>query len=58
VPVKIVIDKGMDPQYPLRPGLSVEATVFTRDESQAKGSAAPPPQGMSSANKNPKRQYR
>jgi membrane fusion protein (multidrug efflux system) len=28
VPVKIVIDKGVDEQHPLRPGLSVGATVY------------------------------
>lgn len=32
VPVKIVIDKGQDELHPLRPGLSVIATVYTRDE--------------------------
>ena len=32
VPVKIVIDQKQDPGYPLRPGLSVIATVITRDE--------------------------
>lgn len=31
VPVKIVIDKGEDDDHPLRPGLSVIATVFTRE---------------------------
>jgi membrane fusion protein (multidrug efflux system) len=31
VPVKIVIEKGEDVSHPLRPGLSVIATVFTRD---------------------------
>jgi membrane fusion protein (multidrug efflux system) len=31
VPVKIVIDRGMDDSHPLRPGLSVIATVRTRD---------------------------
>jgi membrane fusion protein (multidrug efflux system) len=31
VPVKIVIDSGTDPLYPLRPGLSVIATVFVGD---------------------------
>jgi membrane fusion protein, multidrug efflux system len=30
VPVKIVIDKGVDEQHPLRPGLSVIATVYTQ----------------------------
>jgi membrane fusion protein (multidrug efflux system) len=30
VPVKIAIDAGQDPQHVLRPGMSVEATVFTR----------------------------
>jgi membrane fusion protein (multidrug efflux system) len=29
IPVKIVIDKGADDQHPLRPGLSVIATVMT-----------------------------
>jgi membrane fusion protein, multidrug efflux system len=32
VPVKIVIDKGQDESRPLRPGLSVIATVYTRDK--------------------------
>jgi membrane fusion protein (multidrug efflux system) len=32
IPVKIVIDKGQDESRPLRPGLSVIATVYTRDE--------------------------
>jgi membrane fusion protein (multidrug efflux system) len=36
VPVKIVIDKGQDDAHPLRPGLSVIATVFTRDDRAAK----------------------
>ncbi len=31
VPVKIVIDKGVDPQHPLRPGLSVISIVYTED---------------------------
>jgi membrane fusion protein, multidrug efflux system len=31
VPVKIVIDKGEDRQLPLRPGLSVIATVWTKE---------------------------
>ncbi|MBN1568794.1 MAG: HlyD family secretion protein [Acidobacteria bacterium] len=31
VPVKIVIDKGMDDEHLLRPGLSVIATVWTKD---------------------------
>jgi membrane fusion protein, multidrug efflux system len=30
VPVKIVIDGNLDPQHPLRPGMSVIPTVFTR----------------------------
>ena len=30
VPVKIVFEKGQDPQHLLRPGMSVEATVITR----------------------------
>ena len=32
VPVKIVIDKGEDEAHPLRPGLSVAATVYTRED--------------------------
>ncbi len=32
IPVKIVIDKGQDESHPLRPGLSVIATVYTRDK--------------------------
>jgi membrane fusion protein, multidrug efflux system len=32
VPVKIVIDKGQDEKHPLRPGLSVIATVYTKEE--------------------------
>jgi membrane fusion protein, multidrug efflux system len=32
IPVKIVIDTGEDDSHPLRPGLSVIATVFTRNE--------------------------
>jgi membrane fusion protein (multidrug efflux system) len=32
VPVKIVIDKGLDESHPLRPGLSVNATVYTGDK--------------------------
>ena len=32
VPVKIVIDKGADDAHPLRPGLSVIATVMTEDK--------------------------
>ncbi len=32
VPVKIVIDKGQDELHPLRPGLSVIATIYTRDK--------------------------
>ncbi len=31
VPVKIIIDRGEDASHPLRPGLSVIATVSTRD---------------------------
>jgi membrane fusion protein, multidrug efflux system len=31
IPIKIVIDKGQDDLHPLRPGLSVIATVNTRD---------------------------
>jgi membrane fusion protein, multidrug efflux system len=30
VPVKIVINREQDPQHTLRPGMSVEATVYTR----------------------------
>jgi membrane fusion protein (multidrug efflux system) len=30
VPVKIAIKPGQDPQHTLRPGLSVDATVYTR----------------------------
>jgi membrane fusion protein (multidrug efflux system) len=30
VPVKIAIRQGQDPEHLLRPGMSVEATVFTR----------------------------
>ena len=30
VPVKIVLDKGQDPEHLLRPGMSVVATVHTR----------------------------
>ena len=30
VPVKIAIDAGQDPEHMLRPGMSVEATVFTK----------------------------
>ena len=33
VPVKIVIDRGEDEAHPLRPGLSVIATVYTSDAS-------------------------
>jgi membrane fusion protein, multidrug efflux system len=40
VPVKIVIDKGGDMQHPLRPGLSVIATVITKDDGQPSTSAA------------------
>lgn len=32
VPVKIVIDKGLDETHPLRPGLSVVAKVYTQDQ--------------------------
>lgn len=34
VPVKIVIDRGEDDQHPLRPGLSVIATVYAGDGSK------------------------
>ena len=30
VPVKIVLDPGQDPEHLLRPGLSVEPTVYTK----------------------------
>jgi membrane fusion protein (multidrug efflux system) len=30
VPVKIVLDKGQDPEHLLRPGMSVTPTVYTR----------------------------
>lgn len=30
IPIKIVIDRGQDESHPLRPGLSVIATVYTR----------------------------
>ncbi len=30
IPVKIVLEKGQDPDHRLRPGMSVEPTVFTR----------------------------
>jgi multidrug resistance efflux pump len=30
VPVKIVISREQDPQRMLRPGMSVEATVYTK----------------------------
>jgi membrane fusion protein (multidrug efflux system) len=30
VPVKVVLDPGQDPEHLLRPGLSVEATVYTK----------------------------
>jgi membrane fusion protein (multidrug efflux system) len=32
VPVKIVIDKGVDAEHPLRPGLSVISTVFVKED--------------------------
>jgi len=32
VPVKIVIDKGVDADHPLRPGLSVISTVYTAED--------------------------
>jgi membrane fusion protein, multidrug efflux system len=38
VPVKIVIDKGEDPQHSLRPGLSVIATVITKDDDRPEDS--------------------
>jgi membrane fusion protein, multidrug efflux system len=34
IPVKIVIDKGADSRQPLRPGLSVIATVLTKESEQ------------------------
>ncbi len=36
VPVKIVIDRGEDDAHPLRPGLSVIATVYTSEEQTVK----------------------
>src|SRR5262249_15488991 len=30
IPVKIVLDKGQDPEHLLRPGMSVTATVYTK----------------------------
>ena len=30
IPVKIVLDKGQDPEHLLRPGMSVVPTVYTR----------------------------
>jgi len=30
VPVKIVLDAGQDPEHLLRPGMSVNATVYTK----------------------------
>ena len=30
IPVKIVLEKGQDPEHLLRPGMSVVPTVFTR----------------------------
>ena len=30
VPVKILLDQGQDPDYLLRPGMSVVATVYTK----------------------------
>jgi membrane fusion protein (multidrug efflux system) len=30
IPVKIVFEKGQDPEHLLRPGMSVEPTVITR----------------------------
>jgi membrane fusion protein (multidrug efflux system) len=30
LPVKIVLERDQDPQHRLRPGMSVEATVFTK----------------------------
>jgi membrane fusion protein (multidrug efflux system) len=39
VPVKIIIDKGIDDAHPLRPGLSVIATVYTEDGDLRKGGA-------------------
>ncbi len=40
VPVKIVIDGRQDPQYPLRPGLSVVATVMTNDSRDGRNAPA------------------
>jgi membrane fusion protein (multidrug efflux system) len=33
IPVKIVLDAGQDPEHLLRPGMSVEPTVYTRSGS-------------------------
>jgi membrane fusion protein (multidrug efflux system) len=30
IPVKIILDKGQDPDHRLRPGMSVVPTVYTR----------------------------
>jgi membrane fusion protein, multidrug efflux system len=40
VPVKIIIEKGEDSLHPLRPGLSVIATVFTDDRQAGNGGAS------------------
>jgi membrane fusion protein (multidrug efflux system) len=39
VPVKIVIDEGLDDAHPLRPGLSVIATVYTKSDELRKNGA-------------------
>jgi len=43
VPVKIVIDRGEDDAHPLRPGLSVIATVYTSEEQTVKADAKSAP---------------
>jgi len=43
VPVKIVIDRGEDAAHPLRPGISVIATVITRDDQVVKAGTSSAP---------------
>ncbi len=43
VPVKIVIDRGEDDVHPLRPGLSVIATVYMNDDWTVKADSKPAP---------------
>jgi membrane fusion protein, multidrug efflux system len=58
VPVKIMIDSGDDPRHPLRPGMSVVATVVTADR-QDRSNASPAqgnaPQGSNQAPADPQR---